>query len=211
MPLAIIFSRMISKLVYSLLNLLNELQTGILNYLLDMNLVSHMFIFLVMYLFLDRGEEREKERERNINVWLPLVGPLLGTWPTTQACALTGNLNRQPLPHFGSQASTQSTEPHQPGLTCFLKATSSILNSIFSHKSVPFFKISLSVIYVISHIASQVRDLRTIFDHSLSYKFHIQSVSESWSFSLSVAQAPLRLFLIITWLETLWLINLYIN
>ena len=43
-----------------------------------------------IYLFLDRGEGREKERERNINVWLPLVNPLCGTWPTTQACALTG-------------------------------------------------------------------------------------------------------------------------
>ena len=29
--------------------------------------------------------------ERNINVWLPPVYPLLGTWPTTQACALSGN------------------------------------------------------------------------------------------------------------------------
>ena len=42
-------------------------------------------------LFLERGEGREKERERNINVWLPLAHPLLGTWSTTQACALTGN------------------------------------------------------------------------------------------------------------------------
>ena len=37
------------------------------------------------------GEGREKERERNINMWLPLTWPPLGTWPTTQACALTGN------------------------------------------------------------------------------------------------------------------------
>ena len=28
--------------------------------------------------------------ERNIN-WLPLICSQLGTWPTTQACALTGN------------------------------------------------------------------------------------------------------------------------
>ena len=64
-------------------------------------------------MFLDREEEREKERERNINVWLSLTHPLLGTWPTTQACALIWELNLQP---FGSQASAQSTEPHQPGL-----------------------------------------------------------------------------------------------
>ena len=44
-----------------------------------------------IYLFLGRGEGKEKERERNINVWLPLMHPLLGTWPTNQACALTGN------------------------------------------------------------------------------------------------------------------------
>ena len=49
-----------------------------------------MFI-IFNYLFLERGEVREKERERNINVWLPLACPQLGTWPATQACALTGN------------------------------------------------------------------------------------------------------------------------
>ena len=55
------------------------------------------FFFLRFYLFLEAGEEREREREKNINVWLPLTRPLLGTWPTTQACALTGNLTRDPL------------------------------------------------------------------------------------------------------------------
>ena len=40
---------------------------------------------------------KEKERERNINVWLPLVHAPLGTWPTTQACALTTNQTRDPL------------------------------------------------------------------------------------------------------------------
>ena len=30
-------------------------------------------------------------------MWLPLVRPLLGTWPTTQACALTGNQTGDPL------------------------------------------------------------------------------------------------------------------
>ena len=29
--------------------------------------------------------------ERNISVWLPLEHPQLGTWPATQAYALTGN------------------------------------------------------------------------------------------------------------------------
>ena len=39
----------------------------------------------------------EKEKERNINGWLPVVCPLLGTWPTTQARALTGNQTGDPL------------------------------------------------------------------------------------------------------------------
>ena len=42
-------------------------------------------------LFSERGEGSKEESGRNINVWLPLVHPLLGAWPTTQACALTGN------------------------------------------------------------------------------------------------------------------------
>ena len=41
-----------------------------------------------MYLFSERGGGREKERERNINL-LPLARLQWGTWPTTQACALT--------------------------------------------------------------------------------------------------------------------------
>ena len=41
-----------------------------------------------IYLFLERGEGRKKGRE---TVWLPLTWPLLGIWPTTQTCALTGN------------------------------------------------------------------------------------------------------------------------
>ena len=44
-----------------------------------------------IYLFLETGEGREKERERNINVGLSLMLPLLGTWPTTQECALTAD------------------------------------------------------------------------------------------------------------------------
>ena len=40
--------------------------------------------------------EREGE---NINVWLPLEHPPLGTWPATQTAALTGNQTRDPLVH----------------------------------------------------------------------------------------------------------------
>ena len=37
--------------------------------------------------------------EKNINVWLPLAHSLLGTWPATQACALTGNQTGDPFVH----------------------------------------------------------------------------------------------------------------
>ena len=52
--------------------------------------ILFFFFRLFIYLFLERGERREKE-ERNINVWLPLVCPLLGTWTAIQASALTEN------------------------------------------------------------------------------------------------------------------------
>ena len=52
-----------------------------------------------VYLFIFRERGKEGERKRNINVWLPLVCPLLGTWPATQACALTGNGTINPLVH----------------------------------------------------------------------------------------------------------------
>ena len=48
-------------------------------------------------LFLESWEGRGKERERNINVWLPLVCPLLVTWPATQACTLDWVSNQDPL------------------------------------------------------------------------------------------------------------------
>ena len=63
-----------------------------------------------IYLLLERGERKEKERERNINMWLPLACPQLGTWPANQACALTGNRD---LLVYGTMF--QPTEPPQPG------------------------------------------------------------------------------------------------
>ena len=64
----------------------------------------------------ERGEERGKERERNINVWLPLTCPPLGTWPATQACAPTGNRTSDPLVCGAANQSGVTTESHQPGL-----------------------------------------------------------------------------------------------
>ena len=62
------------------------------------NLVTSFFKD-VIYLFLEKGEVREKERERNIDVWLPLACPQLGTQSRNQASALTGNRTSNPLVH----------------------------------------------------------------------------------------------------------------
>ena len=69
-----------------------------------------------MYLLLYRGEEREKEGEKHQCVAASHAPP-------------TGYLAHNPgmcpdwesnWPPFGSQASTQSTEPHQPGQISYL-------------------------------------------------------------------------------------------
>ena len=67
--------------------------------------------YFIYYFFLERGVGNEKKRERNINVWLPLLQPLMGTWPATYACALTGNQTS----NSGLQPRAQSTKAHQPG------------------------------------------------------------------------------------------------
>ena len=67
-----------------------------LNFFL-LSIVFFFSFFISIYLFLERGEEKEKERKRNIHVWLPPMHPPLGTQPTTQACAPTGNWTSNPL------------------------------------------------------------------------------------------------------------------
>ena len=77
-------------------------------------LFSFLLFFKILFInFLQRGERREKERERNISVWLPLTHPQLEIWPATLAYALVWESNQR---RFGSQASAQFTNPHQPGL-----------------------------------------------------------------------------------------------
>ena len=57
---------------------------------------SVVVLFKRFYLFLERGERGRKRRGETL-MWesyinrLPLSRPLLGTWPVTQACTLTGN------------------------------------------------------------------------------------------------------------------------
>ena len=51
--------------------------------------LKHLFKGFYLFIFRERG--REEGREGNINVWLPLTCPILGTWMATQTCAPSGN------------------------------------------------------------------------------------------------------------------------
>ena len=55
-----------------------------------MNNYCPLIFFLKKDFILEREEGKEKERETSMCGCLS-TPPLLGTWPTTQACALTGN------------------------------------------------------------------------------------------------------------------------
>ena len=55
---------------------------------------SFFFFRFYLFTFRERGREEDREGEKHCCVrekQLPLARPLLGTWPTTQAYALTGN------------------------------------------------------------------------------------------------------------------------
>ena len=94
------------------------------------------FFFLkdFIYLIIKRGAGREKEREKNINVWLPLTRPLLGTWPATQACALTGNGTGNPLV---LRLALKPLSHTSQGALGFLKATFSKESSESTNRTRP--------------------------------------------------------------------------
>ena len=56
----------------------------------------HSFFKLFIYLFLEEGREAEREGEKHQCV-VASRSPPTGTWPATQACALTGNQTSDPL------------------------------------------------------------------------------------------------------------------
>ena len=55
------------------------------------------FFLKISFIYFQSEGKGGRVRERNINVWLPLMHPLLGTWPAIQAPALTGNRTSDPL------------------------------------------------------------------------------------------------------------------
>ena len=73
------------------------------------------FIFILKILFIFRGEGREKEEEKYQCV-VASCAPPTGDLVHNPGTCSDWELNWRP---FGSQAGTQSTEPCQPGRSCF--------------------------------------------------------------------------------------------
>ena len=78
--------------------------TSRVNYSFFKVILFSFFSFLKILFIYFRERKGGRKRERNINVQLPLMCPLLGTWSATQAHALTGNRTsdlsaRNPLSH----------------------------------------------------------------------------------------------------------------
>ena len=69
------------------------------------------FLKFYLYIFRERGREGEREGAKHQCVVASGVPPTGGLAGNPGICP-DWELNRRP---FGSQASTQSTEPHQPG------------------------------------------------------------------------------------------------
>ena len=79
--------------MYVLILIFKEIQNSCVYFKSDIwalySLNSLSLFLKILFIYFLRGEGREKKRERNISVWLPVKQPPLGTWPETQACALT--------------------------------------------------------------------------------------------------------------------------
>ena len=111
---------------------------------LSMNfpLYSSILQFLKrFYVFIFRQREREGERDGEKHQCVVAShATLLGTWPSTQACALTRNRTSDRLVH---QAGAECTEPHQPGIAlysfCFFFFFKFLL--LLNYSCMPFFPI----------------------------------------------------------------------
>ena len=75
-------------------------------------MISLFLSLFKKYLFLDRGREGEGEGE-NHGCVVASRAPLLGSLACNPGMCPRLRINQRP---FGSQASAQSPEPHQPGL-----------------------------------------------------------------------------------------------
>ena len=80
------------------------------------------FLKDVTYIILDRGGREGKREAEKHQLWLPLAPTLPGTWPTTQACALTGNQTSDPLVHRPAFNPLSHTSQGMSSYTLLIKA-----------------------------------------------------------------------------------------
>ena len=73
---------------------------------------SFFFFKILFYFFLERGEWKEREGEKHQSM-VAFLAPPAGDLTHNPGMCPGWELNQE---QFGSQASAQSTEPHQPGL-----------------------------------------------------------------------------------------------
>ena len=108
----------------------------------DLKFFSFFKIFLKIFIFRERGKEGEREGEKHQCVFashMPHPGYLAGN----PGMCPDWELNLQP---FGSQASTQSTEAHQPRQKSLSKNSELVYNNVIaSHVSIIPFESVISV------------------------------------------------------------------
>ena len=125
------------------------------NFMLNLYFFNVKLNFLKnIYLFLERG----MEGEGNINVWLPLVRPLLGTWPATQACALTGNQTSNLSVHRPVLNPLSHTS--QSDSMCFFNCDLFCIHSIAFLSLFTFFICFLVMFHISLHAASHHFEIR---------------------------------------------------
>ena len=76
-----------------------------------MNHIDDFFLRFYLFIFRERGREEDREGEKRQCV-VAFHMPPTGDLACNPSMCPDSKWNQQP---FGSQASTQSTEPHQPG------------------------------------------------------------------------------------------------
>ena len=96
----------------SVMNVGNHLSDEIQMFLCSLVILLFDLIFNLIYLFLKREERGEREGAKHQFVVAPHASPT-GSLASNPGMCPDWESNWRP---FGSQASTQSIEPHQPGL-----------------------------------------------------------------------------------------------
>ena len=140
---------------------------------------------------MNKGRDgREQEREKNINVQLPLMCPLLGTWPATEACALSGNWTSNPLVH----SLVLSLLSHTSQCSAFIFINTLLIFFCLFYFYLIFsrclFKFSVILSFLLIHIMGFSLITVLPIPYRFRYLFSLQLISVNFKSSLYVASYP---------------------